>query len=1073
MPSTYRSAKLGRPALRGAVPRPRLFRLLDAARKKRLIWVSGPPGSGKTTLVANYLTARRCGSVWYQVDASDADPASFFYSFGLATARLARRSRQPLPRLGPEHLAGLDAFSRRYFREFFDRLGRRRLVLVFDDVQEVPADAPWYRILRECLAVMPADCGAVVISRTEPVADFARLRANGEMVTIGWPVLQFTVAESLALVRRHGHTHRTGRDLKQLARSLHENTQGWAAGLMLMLEGAESRSAAADERLLPETTQTLFDYFAAEVFGRLSRDVQRFMLAGAFLASMTPETMDAVTGRRDSRSLLATLRARNCFIGLHAGVAPVYRYHPLFREFLLTRAAQALGPEERQRIKRAAAAQLADSGLAAQAVPLWQELGAWDDLARLITREAAALVEQGRYQTLQSWLAALPAGKLARSPWLLYWQGVAWLPFEPPRARAAFEAALRAFESAQDGVGVYLAWSGIVDSFFYEWNDVAPLDRWIESFHALQARGIRFPSEALAARSACSLFSALMFRAPSHRELPKWEARVYRLLLESEDPNQRIRIGHHLLIYYTWWIGDLSRATLVMNTIRPLVKPERIAPLAFITWCTMEAAYHWFTASYESCLRAVETGLQTAEATGVHVFDFLLLIQGVFGALINNDTEQARVFLVRAAETLGPGRRLDTATYHYAAAIVALAHRDPLAALAHAQAAVALADETGAPFARAAYRIALSQALFECGGRLREALRHLAAARRLGRAMRSLNIEFGCLFTAALFALERGRQAAAVRLLRHSLAIARQHRYAHRPLWTRHVMTRLFTFALGHGIEVEYVQDLIRRRGLALDDPPVELENWPWPLRVFTLGRFAVVRESQAGRPNAAQARPLRLLQALIALGGRAVAQEKLADALWPEAPGDAAHHAFETTLYRLRKMLGQQAVELREGCLSLNPRYCWVDVWALERLLAEAQALPRNAASHEIERLSQEIFRLYTGSFLPELAHESWTVSLRERLRSRFLRAVLAFGHYWEDTGIGERAVEVYRRGLEVEPLSEELYQRSMRCYRQLDRPAEALAVYQRCRETLARCLGVTPGAETEAIRASLRPGK
>src|SRR5262245_5571549 len=41
-----RLAKLTRPQLSGAVPRPRLFKILDEATTKPLIWIYGPPGAG-------------------------------------------------------------------------------------------------------------------------------------------------------------------------------------------------------------------------------------------------------------------------------------------------------------------------------------------------------------------------------------------------------------------------------------------------------------------------------------------------------------------------------------------------------------------------------------------------------------------------------------------------------------------------------------------------------------------------------------------------------------------------------------------------------------------------------------------------------------------------------------------------------------------------------------------------------------------------------------------------------------------------------------------------------------------
>src|SRR5262245_59887661 len=83
-------AKIMVPGPSNAVPRPRLFARLDAAREQRIVWVCGPPGAGKTCLVASYLESRRLRALWYHADARDADPANLFHYFSVAAALMAR-----------------------------------------------------------------------------------------------------------------------------------------------------------------------------------------------------------------------------------------------------------------------------------------------------------------------------------------------------------------------------------------------------------------------------------------------------------------------------------------------------------------------------------------------------------------------------------------------------------------------------------------------------------------------------------------------------------------------------------------------------------------------------------------------------------------------------------------------------------------------------------------------------------------------------------------------------------------------------------------------------------------------
>src|SRR5262249_43039953 len=116
MPGTA-LAKLSRPKLYDAIPRARLFQRLDHAREHPAIWVCGPPGAGKATLVASYVSEREIPGIWYQMDAGDGDPATFFYYLGMAAEQAVKGKHKPLPLLTPEPQSDLERFSRRHFRE--------------------------------------------------------------------------------------------------------------------------------------------------------------------------------------------------------------------------------------------------------------------------------------------------------------------------------------------------------------------------------------------------------------------------------------------------------------------------------------------------------------------------------------------------------------------------------------------------------------------------------------------------------------------------------------------------------------------------------------------------------------------------------------------------------------------------------------------------------------------------------------------------------------------------------------------------------------------------------------------
>lgn len=195
--------------------------------------------------------------------------------------------------------------------------------------------------------------------------------------------------------------------------------------------------------------------------------------------------------------------------------------------------------------------------------------------------------------------------------------------------------------------------------------------------------------------------------------------------------------------------------------------------------------------------------------------------------------------------------------------------------------------------------------------------------------------------------------------------------------------------------------------------------------------------------------------------------EAKLTESLWPEADGDLAHHSFEVALSRLRKLLGnEETLVLKEGRLSLSSQHCWVDVWAFERSLGQAEKARKEGT--ETIGLFEKSLSLYRGSFL-QSEEMTCAASPREKLRGGFLRGVAHLGQCYEERERWDEAVSCYGKGIEADDLAEELYRRLMVCHIRQGREAEALSVYRRCRKTLSSVLGVDPSAETRAIAASL----
>jgi DNA-binding SARP family transcriptional activator len=1009
-------AKTTRPSARGVIPRPRLFRLLDAARGSLVTWIWGPPGAGKTSLVASYLRERRLAVLWYQVDEGDRDLATFFHY--LREAAPGRKSS--LPPLTPEYLPGLATFTRRFFQELFSRL-TRPFALVLDNYHEVGDSAAFHELIPAAITGMPLGGRVIILSRTEPPPAFASIRANRGLRLLTGADLRLTAREADQLIRAAG-IRRLNRGT---SRAIQETADGWAAGLILMLE--ELRSGKCDGETMRAASTVTFDYFAAEIFRRMPPDAQEVLLQASLLPRVTARLAERLTGILESGRILGELSRQNYFTTAHGTGEPVYQFHPLFREFLLSEAQRAFPPARRADLRRKGAALLEEAGQIEGAVGLLTEAKDWARLAELIRQSAPTLLAEGRGETLLEWIGRIPESIRREDPWLLYWHGAAVLPVDPGRSRRDFERAFPRFRAVGDALGSFLVWCAIVDSYIYESRDIRPLDRWIVLLDELLSEWKDFPSKEVEGNVVASMFHALAWRQPHHAAMETWIERA--TALSSTSPNDKIRLQvTQVMVGHFCWMGAFAKAQWAMQGLL-LAAANRFSPPAMRLSAQVPIVmYQWLTSGQEDCLRTVAGALDLAQATGVHIWDFHLLSNAGAAELSRGNVEAAGAILQRIAEGLAHARPFDLLYYHYLVAWRAILQRELSLATASQRQALDIAFNLGIPYAEAVIR--LQGVWVQLSGEHYETemvRRELDGVRQIDRLVQSRLVEFSALLAEAYSLFRCGREREARRTLATGMQVGRENGYRNAWTWLNSVMATLCAKALEVGIEPEYVLALIRERGLFPDPPPVEVEEWPWAVKVFTLGRLELVRDGEPVRfSGKAQKRPLGLLKALIALGGDEVSEERLADLLWPDAEGDAAQQALSTTVHRLRRLLGREEVLRRQaGRLTLDRRHCWVDAWALDALLAKAEAAISGARSSDEawERSgehTERAARLHRGDFLGADPDAPWATPMTERLRNRLVRQLRRIAADRQDRGKVQEAAAANQRALEIAATSE-----------------------------------------------------
>lgn len=1052
-------SKVTPPRMRGVFPRERLFRLLDELEDHPALWVQAPGGAGKSTLVASNLDFRGLPHLWYQIDSGDADIATFFHYLGGAAVSEGRGTQKPLPPWTPDQLLSLHLFARRFFTALFTLLPPS-VTIVFDNYQELQAGAPLHEVIREAVGVIPPGARIVVISREAPPATFARLLANSMIGLIGWEELRLDRDEAWELVRIKGGIELSDEKLDYL----HDKTEGWAAGVVLMVEHLRRMGPDLSmlERIEPEG---VFAYFASEIFDLANRELRDFLLKTAFLNRIPVSVAESLTGNDRTHQILSGLARSNYFTTRHQGRETTFQYHQLFQEFLRARAGEQLTPAELRALKGKAAMLLEKAGFTEDAGTLYRELEEWDALATMALQQAESLVVQGRTGLLGEWLARIPPETADRNPWVLFWLGACKLGASPQESRALLERAFTIFSGNGDRTGLLLSWCAVVETAIHV-SEYVPMRQWIEVLKDVLKDDPSFPSWEIEVRVSLSLFNAAAFVLPDHPDIAAMRERAFSLICTEKiaDANLFLSSGIHLIVHFIYQ-GDFTRAGLILDLLRGTAGSKETRDLVRIMVSVIEAHYAFATCSLDTCIDKAFEVLAIAAETGIRIWDTHNYGHALAAALARNDGKLVSELLPKMSADIAGARSVDKAYYHWLMAWQFALEEGFSQAGQHLEIALKLASEIG--FRAPETAMLINQAeICLARGNVQEAAAWLEKSRATVIGMDSAYLSFCYLITDATLKFNCGEDAKGTELLRTAFAIGRENRIENFYFWRPALMTRLCVKALEAGIEGEYAARLVRKRGLLPAMPPLHVENWPWPIRIYTLGKFALLKEGrEVVFSGKVQKKPLEMLKALVALGGEESREGQLADLLWPEADGDVARNSFKVTLHRLRELLGSdKSLQLRKGRLAMDKHFIWTDGQAFEHLLETAQRTGEGGDEAAAVGAVEQALHLYRGHFLSG-DDNPWLVRMRERLRRLFALNIAVLAAFAMKQGNLTRCMAWYERGLEVDPTCEELYRQAMRTCIAAGLHGEALAFFRRCCHSLATELGLAPSPATVAL--------
>jgi LuxR family maltose regulon positive regulatory protein len=317
------------PQLRRAVRREQLTATLELGIPHyKLILATAPAGYGKTTLLEQWANSSRHRATWLAMSQEDNDAERFLRYLFVAWEAVQSELRDSelsllLGSLSPDTGAVLTAFINAASAT------SEHLVFVLDDYHLVEEQAI-HEALIFLIDHLPPTLHFVLAGRGEPPLPLARYRAMDAMVELRAEDFQFSRQEAADFL-----TRTMGLALSSdKTTALHEQVEGWVAGLLLTALTLQRRLTEADKLVVSGKHRFIADYLNEDVLAPLEPHKRRFLLQTSILDRLSAPLCAAVTGSDDSQAVLEMLERDGLFLVALDDSRQWYRYHRLFADFL-------------------------------------------------------------------------------------------------------------------------------------------------------------------------------------------------------------------------------------------------------------------------------------------------------------------------------------------------------------------------------------------------------------------------------------------------------------------------------------------------------------------------------------------------------------------------------------------------------------------------------------------------------------------------------------------------------------------------------------------------------------------
>ncbi|HYE10268.1 MAG TPA: LuxR C-terminal-related transcriptional regulator [Patescibacteria group bacterium] len=313
------------------VSRGHLNDLLKNALKYKLVLVSSPAGSGKTTIITDYINRNSIECLWYSLDKTDNDVFRFstYLIRGLEkNGELRDVNLSEL--LDSFHIIGELEFIRAVVNAL--QSTTHDYTLVFDDYHliELPAVQ---NMMKQLLLHLPPNIHIIIITREDPLLPLSRLRVRNQLLEIRIEQLKFSDSEANSFLNKSMKLDLSEKGVQVL----NKRAEGWIAGLQLA--ALYIRGHQDKEQFVMDFSGNhyyIMDYLLEEVLKQQSSEAQKFLMCTSILNQFNGSLCDEIfkVEKGTSQAIIEALLQANVFIVPLDYQHTWFRYHHLFRDLL-------------------------------------------------------------------------------------------------------------------------------------------------------------------------------------------------------------------------------------------------------------------------------------------------------------------------------------------------------------------------------------------------------------------------------------------------------------------------------------------------------------------------------------------------------------------------------------------------------------------------------------------------------------------------------------------------------------------------------------------------------------------